>query len=115
MTEEEWLDVATAAQRYGCSPSTIRRKMRHEGLPARKERGLGRDGRPVLKSLISVSDLDDAFGVTARREHERKVRESAPPLTDEQKSALRDIFLLHLRTRGPQAQPSSQGEMPPQR
>lgn len=99
MPDDERLDVAAAAERHSCSTKTIWRRIEQGVLPARNEKAIGRDGRPVIKTLIRVSDLDDAFGWTAAREHVRKIRESAPPLTDAQKVAIGKVFLDHLRDR----------------
>ncbi|MBB3036285.1 hypothetical protein [Hoyosella altamirensis] len=99
MPDDEWLDVATAAERHRCSTQTIRRRIRQGVLPARTEKVRRRDGRPVIKTLIRVSDLNDAFGWTAQAEHVRKIRATARPLTDEQKVAIRNVFLEHLLER----------------
>lgn len=99
MSEGEWLDVAAAAERHSCSAKTIWRRIEEGALPARNEKVSGRDGRPVIRTLVRVSDLDDVFGWTAHAEHVRRIRESAPPLSDEQKAAIRKVFLDHLRER----------------
>ncbi|QOT16822.1 hypothetical protein [Paenarthrobacter sp. YJN-5] len=99
MSDDEWLDVAAAAERHSCSTKTIWRHIRQGSLPACTGKVSGRDGRPVLKTLIRVADLDDAFGRTAQEDHVRKIRASAPPLTVEQKIAIRDVFLEHLLER----------------
>lgn len=72
---------------------------RQGSLPARTEKVSGRDGRPVIKTLIRASALDDASGWTAREDHVRKIRASAPPMTDEQKVVIRNVFLDHLLER----------------
>lgn len=59
----------------------------------------GRDGRPVIKVLVKVTDLNDAFGWTAREEHVRRIRATARPLTTEQRIAIRQVFLDHLLER----------------
>lgn len=97
--QDEWLDVVAAAERHGCSTQTIRRRIRQGALPARKEMVEGRDGRQVIKTLIRVSDLNDAFGWTAHEEHVRKIRESATPFSESQAAAIRKVFLDHLRDR----------------
>ncbi|HIV58620.1 MAG TPA: hypothetical protein H9902_11775 [Candidatus Stackebrandtia faecavium] len=61
MSKEECFDVAAAAERYDCSIKTIRRRIKNGSLPARTEKIDGRDGRPVLKTMIRVVDLDDTF------------------------------------------------------
>lgn len=99
MPEDEWLDVAAAAERHRCSTKTIWRRIKQGVLPARTEKVDGRDGRPVIKTLIRASDLNDAFGRTAHDEHVRKIRESAPPLTEEQKAAIREVYIDHFRDR----------------
>jgi hypothetical protein len=99
MPEDEWLDVAAAAERHGCSHQTIWRRIRQGVLPARKEKMGGRDGRPVIKVLVRVTDLNDAFGWTAREEHVRRIRASARPLTAGQKVAIRGVLLDHLLER----------------
>ncbi|MDN5741930.1 MAG: hypothetical protein L0H71_04335 [Yaniella sp.] len=59
----------------------------------------GRDGPPVIKTLIRVSDLNDAFEWTAHEQHVRRIRDAAPPLTDEQATAIRKVLMDHLRER----------------
>lgn len=99
MSEDEWLDVAAAAERHERSTKTIRRHIKSGTLPARTERVAGRDGRPVLKTLIRVVDLNGTFGWRVHDEHVRRIRASALPLTVEQKVAPRDILLEHLLER----------------
>lgn len=99
MSKEEWLDIAAAAERHECSTKTIRRRIKNGTLPAQTEKIDGRDGRPVLKTMIRVSDLEDVFGRTAQEDHVRRIRALAPPLTVEQKVAIRDVFLEHLLER----------------
>lgn len=99
MLDDDWLDVAAAAERHDCSTKTMRRRIRQGDLPARTEKVSGRDGRPVIKTLIRVSDLNDEFGWTARDANVRRIRESAPPWSDEQKIAIRKVFLEHLLER----------------
>lgn len=99
MPEEEWIDVAAAAERHDCSTQTIRRWIGVGELPARKERSIGRDGRWVIKTWIRVSDLDEVFRTGAHEEHVRKIRATAQPFTDEQKVALRKVLLAHLLER----------------
>ena len=96
MPEEEWIDIAAAAERHHCSTQTIRRRIKQGALAARKEGSTGRDGRWVLKTWVRVSDLDDVFRPTAHEEHVRKIRATAQPFTDEQKAALEKVFLDHL-------------------
>jgi hypothetical protein len=99
MPEDEWLDIAAAAERHDCSPKTVRRWISQGALLARSEKVSGRDGRSVTKYLIRVADLNDAFGWTAQEEHVRKIRATAVPFTDEQKIAIRKVFLEHLLER----------------
>lgn len=99
MPEEEWIDVAAAAERHHCAADTIRRWFRLGELPARKERSIGRDGRWVIKTWVRVSALDNVFRPTAHEEHVRKIRATAQPFTDEQKAALKKVFLEHLLER----------------
>lgn len=99
MSKQEWLDVAAAAERHECSTKTIRRRIEQRRLPARTEKVTGRDGRPVTKTLIRVSDLDDAFGRTDQEVHVQRIRASAQPLQLEQKVAIRDVFIEHLLER----------------
>ena len=99
MPDDGWLDVAAAAERHDRSTKTIWRYIKRGDLSARTEKVSGRDGRPVIKALIRVSDLNDAFGWTARDENVRKIRESASPWSDEQKTVIRQVFLDHLRDR----------------
>ncbi|MDN6353932.1 MAG: hypothetical protein L0K02_11640, partial [Corynebacterium sp.] len=68
-------------------------------LAAHTEKVRGRDGRPVIKTLVRVSDLNDAFGRTGGEEHVSKIRETAPPLTNEQTTAIGKVLLDHLRDR----------------
>lgn len=96
MAEDEWLDVAAAAQRHDCSTKSIWRRVWQGRLPARTEKVDGRDGRPVIKTLLRVSDLDRAFGLTAHAEHVQKIREAAPPLTREQATFIAQVFTDHL-------------------
>ncbi|WP_156761955.1 helix-turn-helix transcriptional regulator [Microbacterium karelineae] len=97
--DDGWVGVAEAALRHGYSTKTIRRRIKNGTLPAQNEKIGGRDGRPVLKTVIRVSDLDDAFGWTDHEAHVRRIRASAQPLHFEQKVAIRDVFLEHLLER----------------
>lgn len=102
MSKEEWLDVAAWAERHECSTKTIWRRIKNETLPSQTEKVHGRSGRPVLKTLIRVSDLDDAFGQTRQTDHEdhvRRIRASAQSLTAEQKRALGKVLLDRIRDR----------------
>lgn len=99
MLDDELIGVAAAAERHHCSTQTIRRHIREGSLPARTAKVRGRDGRPVVKTLIAVCDLDDAFGWTAHELHVQKIRDTPQPLTEDQKSAIRKIYLAHLRDR----------------
>lgn len=99
MSQEEWLDVAAAAERHECSTKTIWRRIKNGTLTGQTEKIDGRDGRPVLKTLIRVSDLDDLFGRTDQEAHVRRIRASAQPLTVEQKRALGKVLLDHIRDR----------------
>lgn len=65
----------------------------------RKVKTEGRDGRPALKTLIRVSDLDEGLEHTRRDAHVQRIRASAAPLTIEQKIAIRDVLLEHLLER----------------
>ncbi len=98
MPEEEWIDVAAAAERYHCSTSKIRRWVKQGELEMRLTSS-DIDGRWVFTTWVRVRDLDDVSGVTARKEHVRKIRATAQPLTDEQKRAIRKVFLAHLLER----------------
>lgn len=99
MSKQERLDVAAAAERYECSTKTNRRRIDQGRLPARTKKVTGRDGRPVIKTLIRVSDLDDAFGRAGQEAHVRRIRASAQPLQFEQTVAIRYVFLEHLVVR----------------
>lgn len=99
MHEEELVDVVAAARRCGCDVQTVRRRIKDGILPARKAKVTGRDGCAVVKMLIRVTDLEDVFRLNAHDEHVRKIREAAKPFTAEQKSAIRQTFLAHLRDR----------------
>ncbi len=107
MHEEECLDVAAAAERHHSSTKTIWRRIRQGSLPACTEKVTGRDGRPLIKTLIRVSDLNDAFGWTAQDEHVQKFREAAPPLTDEQVTVIGKVLLEHLLDRDAKGRSSS--------
>ena len=107
MPEEEWLDVAAAAELHRCSTKTIWRRIWQGVLPARTEKVNGRDGRLVIKTLIRVSDLNDALGCTAQDEYVRKVREAAPPLTAEEVSDIGKVLLEHLLDRDAKRRSSS--------
>lgn len=96
MDDDEWLDVEAAAERHECSTKSIWRRVWKGILPARTEKVDDRDGRPGIKTLIRVSDLDRAFGLTAHAEHVQKIRESAPPLTREQTTFIAQVFTDHL-------------------
>lgn len=96
MHEEEWLDVVAAAERHHCSTKTIWRRIKQGGLPARSEKMRGRDGRPVIKTMIRVADLNDAFGRTAHDDQIQRIRDAAPPLTAEQVTDLGKVLLDHL-------------------
>lgn len=112
MSNEDWLDVAAAAERHECSTKTIWRRIKNGTLPARTEKIDGRDGRPVIKTLIRVSDLDDAFGRTDQEAHVRRIRASAKPLQFEQKVAIRDVFLEHLLEREEKRKRAGTGGVP---
>lgn len=98
-SEDEWIDVAAAAERYHCSTQTIRRWAKLGELAERKEASLGRDGRGVIKTWILVDDLERMFRPNAHEEHLRKIRATAQPFTEEQKIALRKVFLEHILAR----------------
>ncbi len=78
MPEDEWIDVAAAAERHDCSTQTIWRRIRQGSLQARTEKTAGRDGQQVIRTWV---------------------RASAPPLTVEQKVAIRKVSLDHLLER----------------
>lgn len=61
------IDIVAAANRHHCSTQAIWRRIRQGSLPARKEKMIGRDGRPVINTLVRVSDLNDVFGWAAHR------------------------------------------------
>ena len=73
--------------------------MKHGVLPARGEKASDRDGRSAIKTLLRVSDQNDALGWMAAREHVEMIRKSARPLTAEQKTAIGKVLLGHLRDR----------------
>ena len=80
-------------------PKAIWRRMKHGVLPARGEKASDRDGRSAIKTLLRVSDQNDALGWMAAREHVEMIRKSARPLTAEQKTAIGKVLLGHLRDR----------------
>ncbi len=96
MSEEELVDVAAAAALAHCSAKTIRRHVQEGNLPSRRVTVRARTGLTVTKILVRVGDLDALFGWTAGQEHVRKIRASAPPLSEEQKTDILDVFLEHL-------------------
>ena len=98
-SEDEWIDVAAAAERYHCSTQTIRRWAKLGELAARKEASLGRDGRGVVKTWILVDDLEHIFRPNAHEEHVRKIRATAQPFTEDQKIALRKVIFEHILAR----------------
>lgn len=97
--EDGWLDVTAAAERHECSTKTIRRRIKNGTLPAQIQEIGGRNGRPVLKTVIRISDLDDSFEWTDHEAPVRRTRASAQSLQFEQKVAIRDVFLEHLLER----------------
>ena len=99
MSEDEWIDVAAAAERYHCSTWKIGRWIKQRALETRVETAIDPDGRWVITTWLRVRELDDVSGVTAREVHVRKIRATAQPLTDEQKRAIRKVFLAHLLDR----------------
>lgn len=54
---------------------------------------------PGQHDTDSASTPDDAFGSAAHDEHVRKIRATERPVTDEQKVALRKVFLEQLLER----------------
>ena len=95
MSEEEWIDVVAAAERYHCSTWTIGRWIKQGALETRVVTAIDPDGRWVITTWPRVCELDDVSRVTARKEHVRKIHATAQPLTDEQKRAIRKVFLAH--------------------
>ncbi|MGP5929137.1 hypothetical protein [Corynebacterium glyciniphilum] len=123
MSEEEWIEVAAAAERYHCSMWKIGRWIKQGQLETRVVTAIDPDGRWVITTWLRVRELDDVSGVTARAVHVRKIRATAQPFTDEQKRALRKVFLAHLLDREekrvasvgslkPRASPRSRGDVP---
>src|SRR5699024_12812727 len=80
MSEEEWIDVAAAAERYHCSTWKIGRWIKQRALETRVETAIDPDGRWVITTWLRVRELDDVSGVTAREVHVRKIRATAQPL-----------------------------------
>jgi hypothetical protein len=99
---ETRLDIQQAVELYNCSESRIRQSFRRGVLRGEYMMFRGRDGRLVRKLTFDKKDLDECFEseVTARRRHEEhvaKIRATAMPLTDEQKSAIASVFIEHLQ------------------
>lgn len=99
---EARLDVRQAADRYNCSEARIRQCFKRGSLRGEYTMSPGRDGRPVRKLTFDEDDLDECFEaeVTARarhQEHVARIRATARPFTDEQKSAIASVFIDHLR------------------
>lgn len=99
MSEQEWIDVAAAAERYHCSTWTIGRWIKQGELETRVVTAIDPDGRWVITTWLRVRELDDVSGVTARKKHVRKIHATAQPFTDEQTRAIRKVFLAHLLDR----------------
>lgn len=96
------LDVREAAQRQNCSEARIRQYFKRGYLRGEYTMFPGRDGRPVRKLTFDETALDECFGreMTAQARHEAhvaKIRATAVPFTDEQKSAIASVFIDHLR------------------
>lgn len=99
MPAEEWIDVAVAAERYRCGTSAIRRWIKQGEIETRVETSIDPDGWWVITTWLRSGDLDDVSGVTAREAHVRKIRATAQPFTEDQKVALRKVFVAHLLER----------------
>ncbi|MDO5865092.1 MULTISPECIES: hypothetical protein [Paenarthrobacter] len=96
------LDVREAAQRQNCSEARIRQSFKRGDLRGEYAMTPGRGGRLVRKLTFDEAALDECFGreMTAQARHEAhvaKIRATAVPLTDEQKSAIASVFIDHLR------------------
>lgn len=87
------------AERHDCSTKSIWRRLWRGRLLAQTERVDGSDGRPVITTLIRVSDLDQTFGLTAHDEHVQKIREAASLLTRERLAIIARVFTCHRRDR----------------
>jgi hypothetical protein len=99
MPEDEWIDIAAAAERHHRTTETIKTRIRRGNLRTRQEKVVGPTGRQVIKTWVRVSDLNDSFGWTVHEEHVRRIRAAAPPLSDRQKRAIAKVFLEHLQER----------------
>lgn len=95
-SEDEWIDIAAAAERASCSSQAIRRRIKAGVLTARIEEPTARDGRHRVKAWVRLSELDEVFGHAAREEHVRRIRATAQSLTHDQRIALRKVLLDHL-------------------
>lgn len=99
---EARLDVREAAERHNCSEARIRQHFKRGWLRGEYTMAPGRDGRLVRKLTFDTDDLDECFAVemTAQARHEEhvaKIRATAAPFTDDQKSAIASVFIDHLR------------------
>lgn len=99
MDEDVWIDVVDAAQRHNCSTRMIIRWINEGKFEMRTERLIGGEGRKVVRTWVRIADLAEVSGENARKEHVRKIRATAKPLTDEQKKVIVKVFLEHLRDR----------------
>lgn len=91
------IDIVAAAARHRCSVHVIRSRIKDGTLFAVKERVNGRDGRPVLKTMVSVEELDAVFAAisASAAANERRIAQvsaAAPRFTEAQKATIAVIL-----------------------
>ncbi len=99
LSESTHLDIVAAAARHQCSVKAVRRRVDNGNLPAVKARVTGRDGRPVIKILIEVKDLDAAFAPVrlGPAAHERLIEElsaAAPRFSESQRARIAAVLRM---------------------
>lgn len=81
---DEWISVVAAAKRFNTSTQVIRRLVKLELVPGRRDQAAEAQGLWPIWTFVHVGSLDEWFGETARVEHVRRIRATARPLTREQ-------------------------------
>ncbi|WP_433718189.1 hypothetical protein [Microbacterium laevaniformans] len=99
LSEPTHLDIVAAAERHHCSVKAVRRRIDNGCLPAVKARFTGRDGRPVVKIMIEVKELDAAFAPVALgpAAHERLIAEvsaAAPRFSESQRARIAAVLRM---------------------
>lgn len=111
LSEPTHLDIVAAAERCHCSVKAVRRRIDNGSLPAVKARVAGRDGRPVMKIMIEVKDLDVAFAPVALgpAAHERLIEElsaAAPRFSESQRARIAAVLRM---SRSEEVRPLARG------